>query len=479
MMSSESLRCVGMLLLISGAAPVVGADRPNVVILLADDLGYGELGCYGGTEIPTPNIDSLARDGVRLTSGYVTAPYCAASRAGLLTGRYQTRFGFEFNPIGATNDDPQIGLPVEERTIADKLRDAGYATALVGKWHLGATAAYHPQRRGFDEFYGFLHEGHYFVPPPWNGTTTWLRRNALPDGSQGRWTSPDGRIIWSTHMGHREPDYDANNPILRNSQPVAESRHLTDAITQEAVNFIDRHQSQPFFLLAAYNAVHSPLQGAGAYMERFGHIEDIQRRIFAAMLAHLDDGVGDVLDALKAHGLDEQTIVVFLSDNGGPTRELTSSNRPLRGEKGQLYEGGMRVPFVIRWPGTVPPGGTDDRMMSSLDLNATIRAAAVLGEDDRLAADGVDLAPYLSGALSSPPRDVLYWRMGTGAALRQGQWKIVRPGRRGGGAARWQLYDLAADLGETEDLAERDPERLSDMVEVWSRLNEQMIEPRW
>jgi arylsulfatase B len=218
----------------SAGFAAAAAPMPNVVLIVADDLGYGELGCYGGQDIPTPNIDSLARSGVRFTNGYVTAPFCAASRAALLTGRYQTRFGFEFNPIGAVNAEPDIGLPVNERTIADYLRQAGYVTAMFGKWHLGGSAKFHPQRRGFDEFFGFLHEGHYYVPPPWSGHVTWLRRRSLPDGSRGRWTSPDGRIVWSTHLNSFEPDYDADNPILRGSQPIDEQTNLTDAFTREA-----------------------------------------------------------------------------------------------------------------------------------------------------------------------------------------------------------------------------------------------------
>ncbi len=299
----------------------VGAQesrRPNIVLIIADDLGIGEPGCYGG-ELPTPNIDSLAADGFRFQAGYVTAPFCAASRAALLTGRYQTRFGFEFNPIGAANTDPAIGLPETELTIADSLRHGGYATALIGKWHLGGTARFHPQRRGFDEFFGFLHEGHYYVPPPFAGHVTWLRRRALPDGGLGRWTSPDGRSIWSTHLKNFEPDYDADNPILRSSQPVSEPANLTDALTREARQFIDRHKSQPFFVCLSYNAVHSPLQGRDDDLEKFASIEDIHRRLFAALLHRLDQGVGEVLSALRTAGVEDNTLVIFLSDNGGPT----------------------------------------------------------------------------------------------------------------------------------------------------------------
>ncbi|HZN36269.1 MAG TPA: sulfatase-like hydrolase/transferase [Pirellulaceae bacterium] len=448
-------------------------QRPNIVVLIADDLGYGELGCYGGREIPTPNLDALAAAGVRFTSGYATAPFCAASRAGLLTGRYQTRFGFEFNPIGAKNADPQIGLPASERTIALRLSDAGYATALIGKWHLGGTAEFHPQRRGFDEFFGFLHEGHYYVPPPWKGVTTWLRRTALPDGGQGRWTSQGGRVVVSTHMGHREPPYDADNPILRASQPVDERANLTDAFSREASDFIERHRSQPFFLVVAFNAVHSPLQGDDVHLARFAHIPDIHRRIFAALLAHLDDAVGQVVAKLKAEGLTENTLVVFLSDNGGPTRELTSSNAPLRGGKGELLEGGIRVPFLASWEGHLPAGRATDAPISSLDIGATALAAAGIPlAADKL--DGIDLLPMVrqpQGTLS--PR-TLFWRVGQRHALRRGDWKLIRDGGR-----PWRLYNLAADLGETTDLAESQPELVVELAALWDRWNAEQAEPRW
>jgi arylsulfatase B len=457
----------------ANAANAAETRAPNVILIVADDLGYGELGCYGGRDVPTPRIDSLAASGVRFTSGYVTAPFCAASRAALLTGRYQTRFGFEFNPIGAANADPDIGLPIGERTLADALRDAGYATALVGKWHLGGSARFHPQRRGFDEFFGFLHEGHYFVPPPWTGHVTWLRRKALPGGGQGRWTSPDGRLVWSTHMGSFEPDYDADNPILRSSQPVAETENLTDAFTREAVGFIGRHAAQPFFLCLAYNAVHSPMQGADGYLRRFAHIEDIHRRIFAAMLAHLDDGVGRVLDCLREHQLEERTLVIFLSDNGGPTRELTSSNAPFRGEKGQLYEGGVRVPFLAQWKGRLPAVRVETRMVSALDLFPTALSAAELSLPANL--DGVDLLPQLTSQSTAPIRHRHYWRVGPQAAFREGDWKI----HRGRGDKAWQLYNLADDPGETRDLAVQQPDRVRALEAAWRQLDAEMVEPRW
>jgi len=465
-------RIVVILSCLLGAAGVFAAgQKPNIVFILADDLGYGEPGCYGG-DIPTPHIDALARNGVRFTSGYVTAPFCAASRAGLLTGRYQTRFGFEFNPIGARNTEPGIGLPPSERTLALALREAGYATGLIGKWHLGGTPPFHPQRRGFDEFFGFLHEGHYYVPVPWRGHVTWLRRKTLPDGGQGRWRSPDGRMIWSTHMGHNEPEYDADNPILRSGQPVHEPANLTEAFTREAESFIEQHRGQPFFLFLSYNAVHSPMQARDDYWRRFAKIEDIHRRIFAAMLAQLDDGVGRVTARLRSLGLEERTLIVFLSDNGGPTRELTSSNRPWRGGKGELYEGGVRVPFILQWKGRLPAGRVEPRMVSSLDLFPTALAAANAPTPAKL--DGVNLIPRLTQPDEHPIRSEHFWRVGGNAALRRGDWKIVR--MRNG---PWQLYHLASDGSESQDLAAQQPDKLRELETVWRSLNAEMIEPLW
>lgn len=447
-------------------------NRPNILFIIADDLGYGELGCYGGREIPTPNIDALASGGVRFTNGYVTAPFCAASRAALLTGRYQTRFGFEFNPIGAKNAAPGIGLPVTEKTVADRLRDAGYATALVGKWHLGGTPEYQPQRRGFDEFFGFLHEGHFYVPSPWTGVTTWLRRKTLPDGNKGRWTSPDGRIVWSTQLGYNEHEYDSDNPLLRSSQPMDEKSNLTDAFTREACDFIGRHKTQPFFLYLAYNAVHSPMQGADAYMAKFAHIEDIQRRIFAAMLAHLDDSVGRVLAALRENGVEENTLVVFLSDNGGPTKEITSSNAPLRGGKGELWEGGIRVPFIVSMKNHAQAGKIMDAPVSSIDATAAaLELGGVLPGSSKI--DGVSLISLLNSKSTASPERNLFWRVGTKNALRRGDWKLIRDGKN------WQLYNIAHDIGETTNLATREPARVQEMSTLWDKWNAEQIDPLW
>jgi arylsulfatase A-like enzyme len=467
--------CLSLLLVGSPVASAAEPGRPNVILIIADDLGIGEPGCYGG-DLPTPNIDALAADGVRFKAGYVTAPFCAASRAALLTGRYQNRYGFEFNPIGAANADPEIGLQAQETTLADLLRHAGYSTALIGKWHLGGAAPYHPQRRGFDEFFGFLHEGHYYVPPPFDGHVTWLRRKRLPDGGVGRWTSPDGRTIWSTHLNSFEPDYDADNPILRSSQPVDERENLTDAFTREAERFIDRSKAQPFFLCVAYNAVHSPMQARDEDLKKFAHIEEAHRRLFACLLSHLDQGVGRVVKKLREHGLEENTLVAFLSDNGGPTRELTSSNVPFRGQKGQLFEGGIRVPMIMKWPAQYPKGRVEERVVSALDILPTATRAAGLGP--LMNVDGVDLTPALSADAAAEIHAGLYWRVGEQAAYRAGDWKILCRFHEAG-IPQWELFNLKDDPSETKNVAAAHPEHVDRLERDWRALNNRMIAPYW
>ena len=346
----------------AGAAPLTGLQnagrKPNILILLADDLGYGELGCQGNPQIPTPHIDSIARNGVRFTDGYVTAPVCCPSRAGLMTGRYQTRFGHELNAIGLQNKQPDVGLPLSETTLASTLKSAGYATGIMGKWHLGGTPKFHPQQRGFDEFFGFLHEGHFYVPPETKGM--------------------------ETHLRNPEPRYDEENPLLRGTQVVQEKEYLTDALTREALSFLDRHKSHPFLLYVPFNAIHSPMQALAPDTDRFAKIQDYHRRVFAGMLSSLDNGIGRILGKLHDSGLDENTLIFFLSDNGGPTSELTSGNQPLRGFKGQTFEGGIRIPFLAQWKGKIKPGQVVHDPVISMDIFAT--AAARLRREIRTSA---------------------------------------------------------------------------------------------
>jgi arylsulfatase B len=437
---------LAVLLLAGCAAPATSGPRPpNIVLIVSDDQGYAELSCQGG-DIPTPRLDALAASGVRCTAGYVVSPFCSPSRAGLLTGRYPQRFGHEINPVERTNDLPHVGLPVGEKTIADHLKAAGYVTGMVGKWHLGNHPPYHPTARGFDEFYGFLREGRYY----------------LPEGSP--------RAV--SHLRPREPDYNRLNPMLRGTKEVEEPEYLTSAFAREAEAFIDRHASRPFFLYLPFNAPHSPMQATKEDHARFPHIADPHRRIWAAMLGSIDDAVGRVMDALKRRGLDRNTLVFFLSDNGGPTKELTSRNDPFSGGKGSLREGGIRVPFLISWPGKLPGGAVHAGPVSALDVLPTALLAAGLPRPAGL--DGLDLFGFLNGSVSRayPP---LYWRLDAQLAVREGRWKLVRERAN----APFQLFDLDADPGETRNLAPEQAKLAGDLEFKIRNWETGLIPPKW
>ncbi|MBT3199150.1 MAG: sulfatase-like hydrolase/transferase [Phycisphaerales bacterium] len=449
---------LGACMLAPAAAKPAKRRQPNIVILFADDLGYGELGCQGNTQIPTPHIDSIAANGIRFTDGYVTAPYCSPSRAGMMSGRYQHRFGYTINVMPHVKGGTSDGLPRSETTLGEYLKGCGYTTGAIGKWHLGASEALNPVNNGFDYFYGFAHEGHYFVPKPYKGVTTMLRKKSLPDGAKGRWTSPDRKLVLHDILGN-EPLYDLHNPILRGLKTVEEPRYLTDALTDEAAQFIKKNKSRPFLLYLAYNAVHSPLQGADKYMKKMGGIKDIQRRIFAAMLSNLDDSVGTVLKTIRQCKLEEDTLIFFLSDNGGPTKELTSSNLPLRGGKGSLTEGGVRIPFMVQWKSALPSGKVYRRPVSSLDIYATAAKAAGRPAPPNKV-DGVDLIPYLTGVTKGDPHRYLYWRRRGSVAMRAGDWKILKERQK----KPWRLYNLAEDISESKDLSATRPEKLKELL---------------
>ena len=445
------------------------AQRPNLVCIIVDDLGYGETGMMGNTEIPTPNIDQLAADGIRCTSGYVTASYCSPSRAGIFTGRYQSRFGYDINPTGKRNLDPRAGLPDSEKTFVDRLSEAGYRTGLAGKWHLGGVPAKHPTRRGFQSFYGFLHEGHFYVPgPPYRGVLTMIRDTSLPKGETVR----EGDLIRGNYTRISEPDYDGDNPMMRGSEEIVEWDYLTDAISDEAVDFIDRNAEQAFCLVVSYNAVHSPMQAREEDLRAIRRIKDVQRRIFAGMLLALDRGVGKIRKSLSDHGLTRRTMVVLVSDNGGPTQELTSSNAPLRGGKGSLYEGGIRVPMVWSYPAGLPEGMIENRTVLSLDIAATALDLAGLAADESL--DGRSVLSWVADPLSDSPHETLYWRMPGGKlALRRGNWKIVRPGS----SAPLELYHLAGDIEESRNLVSEHPGIMKEMINQWNAIDGEMAEP--
>lgn len=469
-----SIRLVAVAVAVAGVTLATAADeRPNIVVIVADDLGYGETGMMGNRQIPTPHIDSLAENGLRCTQGYVTASYCSPSRAGILTGRYQSRFGYDINPTGERNLLPGAGLPTSETTFVSRLQDAGYQTGLVGKWHLGASEVMHPLRRGFDSFYGFLHEGHFYVPGsleqqvPFENVLTMIRDTSLPAGERSR----DGNLIRGNYTPISEPAYDQDNPIMRGTDPISETRYLTDAITDEAVDFVERSHENPFCLMVCYNAVHSPMQATIEDCQTLDRISDVQRRIFAGMLLALDRGVGKIMASLDEHLLTRNTLVVFISDNGGPTAELTSSNEPLRGGKGSLYEGGVRVPFVWSFPGRLPSGRSESRPVLSLDIAATaLDLAGVPADPD---ADGVSLFSWIDSPTATG-HDTIYWRMPGGKqALRSGNWKIVRPKKN----EPFELYHLESDLAEQRDLSGSQTTKLKELVNRWQAYDKQMSEP--
>lgn len=410
-------------------------DSPNLLVIFADDLGYGDVGFHGCPDIPTPHIDSLAERGVVCTSGYATHPWCSPSRAGLLAGRYQHRFGFENNPAWKP-EDPNEGFPPEVETLAEALGDAGYITGIVGKWHLGGHENHHPMNRGFHEFFGFL-----------GGSNPYLPEEKRKEGVEHRL------------------------PLQRGFEMVEEEDYLTDAFSREAASFISESREHPWFLYLAYSAPHAPLQATSEYLTRVSHIEDERRRVYAAMVVAMDDGIGRVEAALRSTGQMENTLLFFVNDNGGNIRTAQCSNEPLAGEKGSLLEGGIRVPFVVSWPGTLPTGIRFDAPVSTLDIFATAVDVSGSAPEKQRDLDGTNLIPFLEGREEGKPHERLFWRIGGGKgfAVREGKWKLVT-GERGPG----RLYDLEEDIGETKNLVRKFPDiadRLRAALEEWNSGN--------
>jgi arylsulfatase A-like enzyme len=380
-------------------------SKPNVLLIVSDDQGYADAGFQGSKQVVTPNLDKLAASGVRCNSGYVSHPFCSPTRAGLLTGRYQQRFGHEFNPVYDPLDLKE-GLPLTEKLLPQFMKDAGYHTGWVGKWHLGASPQHVPWKRGFDETYGFVGGGHQYM-------------NWKPNERQ------------------------YTLPLMRKGEPLPEApEHLTAAFGEEASAFIKRNTKEPWFLYVAFNAPHTPHQLTAEREKRFADIENPQRRKIAAQISLLDDAVGSVLGTLAETGQAQRTLVFFFSDNGGPVQS-GALNTPLRGGKGQVYEGGVRVPFLVSWPGKLPAGKTFDAPVISLDVLATSLAVAGAPMPADRKYDGVNLLPHLAGESKEVPHKRLFWRTGGGKAhaIREGNWKLVRAENKPD-----ELYDLSTDI---------------------------------
>ncbi len=421
---------------LSAASAPSDKKRPNVVLIFVDDLGYGDVGYHGTCDVPTPHIDSIATKGAQFSTAYVTAAVCGPSRAGILSGQYQQRFGFDDNP-GPFRQSPKvkIGTPLDRPNIAERMKELGYSTGMVGKWHEGDDEQFQPHKRGFDEYFGFN-----------NGAAEYFIRD-----------NPKGRLV-------------------RNGKPVKrEDEYLTDAFGREGAAFVRKHKNKPFFLYASFNAVHGPLQAPKADIAAAPRSADRKRRIMAAMLASLDKNIGKILTAVSDCKLESDTLVIFWSDNGGKPTGNRSLNTPLRGAKGQYYEGGIRVPACMKWPGVIAAGRRYDEPVSSLDVMPTALAAAGTDICPNWKLDGIDLLSYLrDGKKTQPPR-TLYWRQLYHWAVRDAEWKLVknRPDPRP------KLFRIAKDKCEKTDLFDKRPDVVKRLKADYDKWSAEMIKPQW
>ena len=418
------------------ATPAAGSP-PNVLLILADDLGYADLGFTGATDIATPHLDNLARHGVVFANGYSAHAVCSPSRAGLMTGRYPSRFGME-NNLGYAPSDGRYGLPLEETVLAAYLRRAGYRTGMIGKWHLGAAKPFHPLHRGFDSWYGFLGGGHDY-----------FRVDAT---------------------GYAVDEYLV--PIGQGRGMTGFTGYLTDRLTDEAIAFVKQSQDAPFFLYLAYNAPHNPLQAPPALIAKHRHVPNEDRRRYLAMVDALDQNVGRLIGALRAAGQWHNTLTFFLGDNGGDVRWADVG--PLRGKKGSFHEGGIRVPFVASWPARWPQGKTFQPMVIGLDIAATALALAGVRADAARPLDGVNLDPFVQGRQPGPPHEALFWRLAHAKlpqhprfAVRRGHLKLMGTG----GMAPATLYDLREDPSETQDVRARHEAAAQQLESLWNEWN--------
>lgn len=453
--AAAALTAVGAL---GTGMPAVSAPRPgqpNVVVIVADDLGYADLSSYG-SNYATPNIDKLAQDGVRFTQGYVTAALCSPSRAALLTGRYQQRFGHEYqlySPLNNTRD----GIDANQPTLARSLQAAGYRTALYGKWHLGMAPERHPLRMGFDEFFGIM-------------------------GGQAPFISHKAAGVVSYPDPETEPRYYAESLATQYQEagePVKLKEHATTAFTNHALRFIEQNKDRPFFLMMTYTTPHVPLQATQEQLARVASVPDPEMRLYRAMVNELDLGVGQIREQLARHGLAENTLIVFISDNGCPdyVRQVCS-NDPLKAWKRWLTEGGVRVPYIMTWPARLRGGKTYEGPVSSLDIFPTAVAAAGAKGDAKQPTDGRDLVPYLLGRTKGRPHQRLYWRSLPSYAIRDGDWKLIVNANSKGETVT-MLFNLADDAAEKRDVSARHPAVVARLNRAWRAWSATLAAPRW
>lgn len=435
---------------IAGSATSVRSP-PNIVVIVADDLGYGDIGVNGAQLIKTPHIDALAAQGINFRQGYVTAAVCAPSRMALLTGQQQNRLGYEFNP----RQRGELGIPDGVATIPGLLREQGYRTALIGKWHLGQTPALHPLNRGFDEFFGNVagRNGYLLAPGPGD---EWM----------------------DDPVGGSKPGFVPMTLYRDMEQVDVKNGYLPDLLTDEAVAFIDRNRSRPFFLTIAHNAPHSPLQANAHYLQSYRHVEDKATRIYAAMVSALDVSVGRVRAALEAAGVADRTLILVMSDNGCASYigAGACSNGPFAGAKGTYFEGGVRVPMIAYMPGVIEGGKDYNAMVSSLDWSATFLALGG-GRTQGVRQDGRSLLSYLDADPSKPLRTRIVWRTLPNFTVRDGDWKLISMARADHSGQHVLLFDMAKDPAETTNLAARHPEKVAQLTNIFVDWSAQVPKP--
>ncbi len=451
---------------------------PNILIITADDLGKTDISLYGGEQVDTPHMDSIGEEGVTFTEAYATSPICSPSRAGLLTGRYQQRFGFEYQPrdrypknllerliytyvvdlgdMFITEGDHRYprqrdidlqGLPPSEINLAELLGSGGYNTAIMGKWHLGYTDPFIPNNAGFDYQYGFYEAFSLYAPVD------------DPDIVNYRHDYFANKYIW--RQERKGPC-----AIQKNNEVIEEKEYLTFRIAEEVDEYIRTNRDEPFFIYASFNAPHTPFQVPREYYNRFDHLGDENKRVYYAMISALDDAIGTILETLRSLGLEEDTLILFASDNGGATYTGATDNAPLKGGKFTNFEGGINIPCMIRWKGQLAPGVEYKFPVSLTDFFVTaVSAAGIPLPEDRVY-DGVDLLPFVRGEISGAPHRALYWRSGFNKAIRMNRLKLILDTERG----TTILYDLLSDKTEKQNVADQYPvitEKLKDKLRQW------------
>lgn len=410
------------------------ATKPNILIFYVDDLGYADLGVTGGKAVPTPNIDSIATNGVRFTNSYVSGCVCSPSRAGLMTGRYQQRFGFDANAEGSSKKDgAPRALDIGQKIFPQRMKELGYATGIVGKWHLGASEGYLPTQRGFDEFYGILPSG-----------------IGAEKGAEG------------------------GVPVYRNLEQVAAPADHTTAFGNEGESFIERHKEHPWFLYVPFTAVHAPHVAPQEYVDRYANAADKAERQYHAMIACLDDVIGRVLAKLRNLGLEENTLIFFASDNGGPDGKAVD-NGDFQGGKWSVWEGGIRSPILMQWKSRISGGLQIPHPINQLDWLPTAVAAAGGEVSSEWQLDGVNLLPLLEGKTDAAPHEALFWRFGVQYAVRKGDWKLSKPSVN----ATPMLFNLTSDPGEENNLADQNHDKAKELQLAWDAWNSKNEPPRW